>query len=137
MADLRRKIEYFLSNPGLRDKIAQSGHARTAREHTYEHRFGRILAVAEELRGRHTQEGVPSTYELDSEWFASVVKRHETGFTLRLLRQLLVTLLALFFGRARGARAARRLVYEISWRLSQGKTYTAAGLPGRMFYRES
>jgi len=34
-------------------------------------------------------------------------------------------------------RAARRLLFEISWRLGGRRTYSAAGLPGRLFYRES
>jgi spore maturation protein CgeB len=137
IGDLQSKVKYFLAHPEERDAIAQRGHARTAREHTYAHRFGHLLAVAAELRATKTKNGAPSIYVLNSPWFSSVVGRHHTGFTLRLLRKLLVMPFALFFGKVRGARAARRLVYEFSWRVSRSRTYSSAGLPGRMFYKES
>jgi spore maturation protein CgeB len=56
---------------------------------------------------------------------------------LKLLRALLVVTASLALGRRRGPRAARRLLFELSWRFAGSKTYGAAGLPGRLFYRES
>jgi spore maturation protein CgeB len=50
---------------------------------------------------------------------------------------LLVASFSLAFGKERGARAARRVVYELSWRLTGATTYRARGLPGRLFYAES
>lgn len=135
--DLRRKIEFFLTHPGQRDEIAKKGHGRTLREHTYEHRFTRLLEVVNELRARRAGDVASLACELDSEWFASVAARHNCGFLLQVLRRLLLVVFGLFFGRRRGARAARRFVYEISWRTCRERTYTAAGIPGRLFYRES
>jgi spore maturation protein CgeB len=50
---------------------------------------------------------------------------------------LLIGCFSLVFGKGRGARAARRFVYELSWRLAGATTYRARGLPGRLFYAES
>jgi hypothetical protein len=33
--------------------------------------------------------------------------------------------------------AARRFVFELSWRFAGARTYSASGWAGRMFYRES
>jgi spore maturation protein CgeB len=40
------------------------------------------------------------------------------------------------FGRDRGRRAARRLVYEMAWRCQGETAYSAGGWTGRMFFRE-
>ena len=56
---------------------------------------------------------------------------------MKLLRGLLVLPCSLFWGRERGARAARRMLFELSWRLAGDHTYCAAGWPGRLFYHES
>jgi spore maturation protein CgeB len=56
---------------------------------------------------------------------------------LRLLRAILVSTFSLAFGRRRGARAARRFLFELSWRIAGARTYSASGWPGRIFYRES
>lgn len=132
--ELAQKIELYLSNPDSRDEIAQRGYQRTSSEHTYELRFARILSIAVELK---TKRGGKAAFLVDNKWFEDVAARHQLGLKLRFLRKVLVTVFSLFFGRVRGARAARRLVYEISWRVAREKTYTAAGIPGRMFYKES
>jgi spore maturation protein CgeB len=49
---------------------------------------------------------------------------------------LIVACGILLFGKKKGPRAARRLVYEISWRIFREKTYSASGLPGRMFPKQ-
>jgi spore maturation protein CgeB len=62
---------------------------------------------------------------------------HRPTFGLRVLKAILVFPLSLLFGKRRGARAARRLLFELSWRVAGAKTYRASGWPGRLFYRES
>jgi len=63
--------------------------------------------------------------------------RRELSRDYRVLRVLLVVPLSVLFGKTRGARAARRLLFELSWRVTGAKTYSASGWPGRLFYRES
>lgn len=50
------------------------------------------------------------------------------------LKKVLNKLCSTIWGPVRGSRAARRLVFELSWRLNGTNTYSAAGIPGRMFY---
>jgi len=43
LEDLKRKITYYLENPGERERIAEKARQRVLREHTYEHRMGEML----------------------------------------------------------------------------------------------
>jgi spore maturation protein CgeB len=130
--DLIEKIKYFLSHHEQRNAIARAGYERTVKEHTYEHRFGPILDCV-----RRDELDIDTRCQFDASWFSRLSAMHETGRTLRIARKILVGLLEIFWGRRRGARAARRFIYELSWRLSPERTYTSASIPGRMFYRES
>lgn len=47
MADLRAKIDRYLAAPAERQVIAQAGHARAARDHTYGVRLDQLLKVVE------------------------------------------------------------------------------------------
>ena len=131
--DLVSKTRYFLDHPDMRDAIARAGHARTRAEHTYEKRFMDIL---ERLRSigadRQARPWTLSVAALDD-----AVTRYRRKGRAGWLRAALVAPLSLMFGRQRGARAARRLVYELSSRLGGAATYGAGGLPGRLFYAES
>ena len=128
-AELAARIRELLAEPAWRDAIAQAGHARVAREHTYEARLEVLLAC---LPPR-SQAPQP----IDWIGFERSARRHRPSLALRLLRALLVMPCVLLWGRARGPRAARRLLFELSWRLVGRRTYTAGGWPGRLFYRES
>lgn len=112
----------------LRDSVAAAGFERTRREHTYVQRFPPILDFAV------TRSARVSAPEPDLE---EAVEKHHLRAPLRLLRSLLVSICVPFFGRERAPRAARRFVFEISWRLFGEKTYRAGGWPGRMFYKSS
>lgn len=43
--DLRAKVTHYLAAPEARDRIAQAGHARARRDHTYKVRLGQLLDV--------------------------------------------------------------------------------------------
>ena len=135
--DLCEKLGFFLTHPEQRDAIAKAGYERTLKEHTYEHRFRSLFDSAIQScvdTGRPTP---PKSCKFDDQWFAELKGRHEMGSFLRLLKCGLIKVFSIVWGRERGTRAARRLIYELSWRLSPGRTYTSAGIPGRMFYQES
>lgn len=137
--DLVAKTEYFLAHPGERDRIAGAGHARTRAEHTYDLRFRNLLetAMRSGQAGSASQVASREQCRIDFSEFSAVAKIHETGWFMRAFRSCLRVPCMILFGRQRGPRAARRLLFEISWRLGGGRTYSAAGLPGRLFYRES
>jgi spore maturation protein CgeB len=69
--------------------------------------------------------------------FEIIAKRHVVGWCLGGLRGFLLLPCLFFWGKSRGGRAARRILFELSWRLFGRKTYTAMGWPGRLFYKYS
>jgi spore maturation protein CgeB len=123
--ELASAISHFLVNPGERDRIARSGHRRTVAEHTYERRLAALLDFTLSAARNAKPPAMPD--------MQLAMRRHRAGAALRLLRIPLVTAASLFYGRRRGLRAARRLVFELSWRLAGPATFGAAGWPGRMF----
>ena len=138
--DLARKIGHYLAHPEERDRIALAGHARTRAEHTYEIRFSRLLEEVNRLRKQKTGSGkmiMRRDWARAWEEFGRLELQHKTNAGLRLLRALLTIPCRLVWGRQRGPRAARRILFELSWRLCGHSTYTAAGWPGRIFYKES
>lgn len=129
---LVEKVRYYLHHPGNRDAIAQAGHRRTVNEHSYERRIAEIVQTVQPVMS----ERMGRPWKLTPDALASHVEGHRQrggGW----LRTFLVSLLSIAFGAERGPRAARRLIFEISWRLRGGTTYSARGLPGRLFYAES
>ena len=124
-------VRGLLDDPVRRDAMACAGHARVQREHTYEHRLAALLDALTSL---------PASQERrDVDWgrFELAVRQHCCTAWLRALRAILVGVASLIWGRSRGPRAARRVLFELCWRVSGRRTYTSAGLPGRLFYRES
>jgi spore maturation protein CgeB len=132
ISDLVDKINYILSHSEERDRIAVAGHVRTRNEHTYEARFLNLLEIATRFRAaRAGQCGI------DFGKFGAILQMHKTGFLLKLVRFALLALCLAVWGRKRGPRAARRFLFEISWRVVGKKTYSVSGWPGRLFYHES
>ena len=127
-AALEATTRDLLTRPQHRDAIALAGHARVAREHTYEQRLAVLLAQAG-----------PVHPPLTPDWphFENCARRHRPGAALVLLRTLLIAACRLGWDANRAPRAARRALFEASWRIAGRHTYTAAGWPGRLFYRES
>jgi len=133
--DLAGKIKHFLSHPDKRDEIARAGHARTRDEHTYDLRFRNLLERA--TRSSGTNDSDPAVCRIDFSAFSAFVKAHEVGWALKILKFGLLVPCLILSGGKRGPRLARRLMFEISWRLFRRQTYSARGLPGRLFYQES
>ena len=131
--DLVEKIEFLRSHSDKRDAIARAGFSRTQKEHTYEARFKPLLELAINqinLRGK-------SAGNIDFSQFDYLTELHRYGILLKLLKTILLIPCTLIWGKQRGPRAARRILYEVSWRIFGRKTYMAEGLPGRLFYKES
>lgn len=131
--DLARKIGHFLEQPDERDAIARAGYERVRREHRYEARLMPILERAAALAGdrRHGR------WALDPGLLQEHVERHRVRGLLRRIVGVVRAAGGEHLHRRHFWRAMRRLTYELSWRLSGERTFRAAGLPGRLFYRES
>lgn len=145
--DLVTKIHALLQDTARRDAIARAGHARVRSEHLYSRRFQPLLDAARErvrrrsaeerdVQGAGAGESVSGNRVPDEE-IAALAAAHATGPLHKFLRAVLVAPCRVLFGPRRGPRAARRLLYEISWRFAGERTYSARGLPGRLFYAES
>lgn len=133
ISDLAEKIKYFAAHPDERDRIAMAGYLRTRDEHTYEIRFEKLLDAAVKKKAL-----LPDEWRgMDFGRFEGIEARHKAGLLLQLLKQLLLIPCILIWGKKRGPRAARRMLFELSWRLAGKHTYTVSGWPGRLFYKES
>ncbi len=120
--ELAGKIKYYLDNPGIRDEVARRGYERTLRDYVYENTFKEIINE------------VMQTPQCNSKVnFQEALKRHELSVADRILKVLIKQPFTLVFGKKRGVRAARKVMYEISWRILGEKTFSAAGLPGKCF----
>ncbi|MFA7279988.1 MAG: glycosyltransferase [Sterolibacterium sp.] len=126
---LADKIKQLLANPDRRNRIAQAGNQRVRRGHTYEIRLQPLL--------EKVPPGQSQTQSTDWPAFERLIERHRPGWWLRLLKILLTGPCMLIWGRQRGPRAARRLLFELNWRIAGSHTYSAGGWPGRLFFRES
>lgn len=131
--DLAVKIGDQLRHPDQRDRIAMAGYLRTKSEHTYEARFSDILEKASRIKADLDGTG----YRIDFDRFERIACQHRAGPLLRIISLLLLLPCVMIWGRKRGPRAARRFLFEASWRIVGKKTYSVSGWPGRLFYRES
>ena len=132
--ELGSKIKKYLTEYAYRDRIAESGYKRTIEHHTYEIRFSKLLDAAEKMKIKRDEY---LTAGIDMQMFSVIEKKHQVGIALRLFGQLWRLPFILLWGKVRGPRAARRLMFELSWRLMGRKTYSASGWTGRLFYLES
>lgn len=131
--DLAEKARYYLAHPEQRDAIAVAGYERTRRDHTYDVRMKEIInfALFSKLNSQK------KNFKNNTDYFDNVYKRHRITLPLRILKSLIVWPSTLIWGSKRGPRAARRVLFEWSWRIFGKKTYTSSGWPGRIFYKES
>jgi spore maturation protein CgeB len=130
--ELADQIRQLQGDPQLRDRIAMAGYRRVRDEHTYDKRFAKLFEVA---KSRSMGRSVATA--VDWRAFEVFTAAYQHGPGLGLLRRLMTFVPNLIWGRERGARAARRLLFELSWRVNGKLTYSAGGWPGRLFYRES
>ena len=138
LGDLVDKINFYLAHSTERDEIAWRGYVRTRNEHTYEDRFRELFRTAlERFPIRSDGAKAEKQCKFDFVFFSELQRHYATGLWLNLVRWLLLIPCVALLGRKRGPRAARRLLYELSWRLLGQKTFTASGWPGRLFYHES
>ncbi|MHB8490372.1 MAG: CgeB family protein [Candidatus Dormibacteria bacterium] len=136
VAEMVDHARYFLSNTAQRDRRAVAAYERTTRCHTYDRRLEEVLEFALG-RYRHRTSSERRTHSVDWSSFDTAVARHSVHPAMRAGARVAMWFCALIWGPTRGPRAARRITFEISWRLSGRHTYSSAGVPGRLFYRQS
>lgn len=119
IVDLAKKIRFYLANLDARDRVAAKGFSRVVRDHTYDARLAKLLNFS---------------------CFRTVpVVRNDLTFNapqiipLRFIRHVTVFSGYLLFGRNKGKRAAKRLIFELSWRLQGIKAFSSQGWLSRIF----
>jgi spore maturation protein CgeB len=132
--DLVEKIRFYLSHPDIRDRIAVAGFERTQNDHTYEKRLQLVLNYAlqaknADVRNRSDHPAGPARMRVS----VHSSSKRDGAELLCLLRWILVWGCSRIWGHSRGLRAARRIVFELSWRLVGEKTFSRSGWPARMF----
>ncbi len=132
--DLAAKITAYLSNPTSRDRMATAGHRRVVAEHTYDRRFRNLL---DHVQAHVAPERRQRPWQIDPGQLQRLVVLHRTIKNIKPLRVAVEAVTRTLLGPERSARSARRIVFEASWRLAGERTFGAAGLPGRLFFRES
>lgn len=137
VTDLAQKIALYLEDEGARNRIAHAGFERTRRQHTYVARFHTLFDEARRLKAESRTRGEASLPSEIERSLDVACAQHRIGFWMKLFRKIIVALAVVFAGRVRGPRGARRLLFELCWRLCGRKTYGARGLPGRLFYHQS
>jgi spore maturation protein CgeB len=136
--ELEDKIHFYLEHPADRDEIAQAGFHRTRSQYTYDLRLAEVLEFAlAQGKQLSANRGISATGRIDWDEFEEAAQRHTMDRKLLYLKRALVGICSVVWGPLRGPRAARRFTFELSWRLVGSHTYSAAGLPGRMFYEVS
>ena len=135
--DLVQKIKFYLSHPDIRDRIAAAGFERTCNDHTYEKRLQLILDYALHAKGDFMQNPVDRSAwperTMNALFADSETDKLKSERLCCLIRQFLVRGCNRIWGHGRGLRAARRIVFELSWRLAKEKTFSKSGWPARMF----
>jgi spore maturation protein CgeB len=123
---MEAKLRSILEHPRERDAIAMAGHLRTKTDHTYDRRLAEVLECT--LKASRDRKPMSGTIA-----FSNALARHKVNFALASTRSVLASACSLVFGTERGPRAARRAIFEISWRIFGERTFASAGLPGRLF----
>jgi spore maturation protein CgeB len=133
--DLVQKIKFYLSHPDIRDRIAAAGFERTHNDHTYEKRLQSVLNYALHAKDAQSSGDQPAEQRRRSGilYFTSKSVPSKAENLSRLIRWILVWGCSRIWGRERGLRAARRIVFELSWRLAGETTFSQSGWPARMF----
>jgi spore maturation protein CgeB len=134
--ELVQKIKFYLSQPDIRDRIAAAGFKRTSKDHTYEKRLQLVLSYA--LQAKEAEMQNPGEQPARPEkrrvpLYTGKPVPSKTEQLIRLIRWVLVWGCSRIWGQGRGLRAARRIVFELSWRLAKEKTFSRSGWPARMF----
>jgi spore maturation protein CgeB len=119
IADLANKIRFYSANLGARDRVAAKGFSRVVSDHTYYTRLAKLLNF------------LPSSTLPSVKTDLTLIARQ--SIPLNFIRYLIVFLGYLFFGRHRGKRAAKRLIFELSWRLQGARAFSSKGWPSRIF----
>lgn len=125
--DLAKKIQYYLENPELRDEMALRAHARTVKEHLYEHRMSALVDFASSL-SRESYESPELKIS-----FTEAMLRHRSNALLRTMKGGICFFCRIIWGKDRSKRYARRIALELFLKFRGVGVYSGVSWFGRMF----
>lgn len=131
--ELVSQVRYYLDHPDIRDACAVRAYRRVVQEHTYDIRMDELLRFAL----RQAPAAPSGTGRISWRDFDRAASNHAVNRFQKVLGGALTYAARPFFGRTRAPRAARRLVFELSWRCLGEQVYSARGWPGRLFYLDT
>ncbi|RXJ79201.1 glycosyltransferase [Arcobacter sp. F2176] len=120
------KIKYYLNNHEKRDEIVQNSFMKSSSHYAYSNRLKDIIDYVTEI----------DKSNLINVDMNEVIKEHKKSYLLRIIKKVLLFISGKIFDEEKSKRFARRIVYEISWRLFKEKTYKSKSIVSRMFYSE-
>lgn len=121
-----KKIKYYLNHLEERDRFCENSFNKASHNYVYSNRIKAILYAALEIEYK-----TPKNVN-----FERTIQEHKTTIALSLFKKTLLLIGKIIFKKEKGKRFARRVAYELSWRIFGSTTYTAKGIVGRMFYEE-
>jgi spore maturation protein CgeB len=129
--ELAEKIEFYRKYPESRDDVALSGHSCVRMAHTYENRFEPLLKEVCLLREQRIHLDTDFSMNL-----AAVMASDQSTSWQRLIEMLFVCIGRIFGGRAKARKVARRIIFELSWRVCGQQTFTSNSIVSRLFFHD-
>jgi len=131
--ELEALIRRFRLRPDLRDAAAHAAFERVRAQHTYDQRLAEVLGAIRKIGPALVTQVADNDKVMKA--FDGFARGHRAGWAMRALRQALILPLMPVLGARRARHAARSAVFAASLKIQGARTFSAAGLPGRLFYR--
>ena len=116
--ELLNNINKFLNNFKLRDKMVFSS-SKTSKNYSYSSIIKKIITQIQKTKIRRNKNEVPF-----------VSSKNLSKFELFLIKSykfLSISILNIFFSNKKSIKIARRVLFEIEWRIRKEKTYSQTG----------
>ena len=123
-SDLILKIELYLKNHNLRNKLASKANAKVKKKYLYSKIINEILSKIIKMKKSGIKDRVCDANNL---FYLTIL------FLSKFYKTLSVVILSLFFQEAKAYKISRRFFFEIEWRLRGQLTYTKYGLSNRLY----
>ena len=123
-SELIFKIDLYLKNFELRNRIALKGNARVKKEYLYSNLINEIVSKIINLKKKNLSNKLPDVNKVLYLLLLNFCKFYKI---------LSVIFLGFFFPKEKAYKISRRLLFEIEWRLRGELTYTHYGLCNKLY----
>jgi spore maturation protein CgeB len=123
-SELIFKIELYLKNYRLRNKLAYNANTKVKKKYLYSNIINEIVSKIIKIKKSRITNKIPNVNKL----FYLII-----FYLSKFYKSLSVILLSLFFQEKKAYKISRRLLFEIEWRLRGQLTYTKHGLSNKLY----